>query len=211
MGCLKRIISLVLLLAVIALVYVNRDKFSRLLHRDAQTDSQTIGPSEELADAADVKLHQLEAGEAERIVLNEDELQSLLQFKYRELLPAFVESPHVTLRGNKIEVRARMPVDRIPRVSGLGEAADFLPDTTDVSVTGQLLPLSKGRAALAVDRVRASGIPLPQRLVPGALTKMGRKDEPGLPKDALGLPLPPGTQSAYVRGDSLVLIGNGKN
>jgi hypothetical protein len=209
MGCLKRIIGLVLLVVVVGLVYLNRDKLRQLVQRDGDSDSEYVGPSAELAESADAKLQQLKAGQVERIVLNEDELQSLLQYKYRQLLPTFVDSPRISLRDGKIEVRGRLPIDRLPRVKGLGDAADFLPDTTDVSVTGQLLPLGNARTALAVDRVRASGIPLPQRLVADALTRMGRKDEPGLPKDALGLRLPLGAQSAYVRGDSLVLIGNG--
>jgi hypothetical protein len=101
-------------------------------------------------------------------------------------------------------------VERLPQLSELGEAAAFLPDTTEVGVTGQLLPLRAGRVALAVDQVRAARIPLPKRLVPGALRKLGRKAEPGLPADALALPLPPGVDAAYVRGDSLVFLKNGR-
>jgi hypothetical protein len=47
--------------------------------------------------------------------------------------------------------------------------------------------------------------------VPGALRRLGRKDEAGLPADALSLPLPPGADAAYVRGDSLVFLKNGRS
>jgi hypothetical protein len=167
-------------------------------------------PSPELADAATSKLQQLKNGETRSVALTEVELQSLLLYKYRQLLPAFVDSPRVKIENGKIEVQARVPVERLPQLSELGEAAAFLPDTTEVGVTGTILPLRSGRIALAVDQVRAARIPLPKRLVPGALRRLGRKDEAGLPPDALALPLPPGADAAYVRGDSLVFLNNGR-
>jgi hypothetical protein len=84
--------------------------------------------------------------------------------------------------------------------------AALLPDTTEVTVRGQLLPLDGGRVAFAIDEVTAAHIPLPRRIVPAALERLGRRDEPGLPRDALALPLPPGAAGAYVRADSLVLL-----
>ena len=48
---------------------------------------------------------------------------------------------------------------------------------------------------------------LPCRMVGAVLSRLGRRDEAGLPADALALPLPAGATNAYVRGDSLVLVG----
>jgi hypothetical protein len=59
--------------------------------------------------------------------------------------------------------------------------------------------------------VSAQRFPLPARLVPGALERLGRTDEPGLPPDAIALPLPPGVAAAYVRRDSLVLLALPRN
>lgn len=207
MGCLKSIVGLVVLVVLAGVLFLNRDRvraaIDDLRGRDAVV--ATV-PSRELADAADAKIRALKDGEQEQVALSELELQSLLQHKYRNLLPAFVDSPTVELNGDKIEVRARVPVDRLPQLNELGEAAAFLPDTTEVGVTGSLLPLRAGRVALAVDQVRAARIPLPARLIPGALRKLGRKDETGLPADAMAVPLPPGANAAYVRGDSLFFI-----
>ena len=102
---------------------------------------------------------------------------------------------------------ARVPVDRLPSISEIGDAAAFLPDTAEVALTGRLLPLDEGRVALSIQEVKAARIPLPQRLVPRALQRLGRRDEPGLPRNALALPLPKGASSAYLDSDSLVLIG----
>ncbi len=159
-----------------------------------------------LAESADAKLRYLKSGQATSIALHANELQSLLQYRFLQLLPAFVDSLQIDLAEDRIHVRARVPVERLPTISDLGEAASFLPDTAEIGLTGTLLPLDSGRVALAIDEVRAARIPLPQRLVPRALQRLGRRDEPGLPPAALALPLPPGAAAAYVRGDSLVLL-----
>jgi hypothetical protein len=212
MGCLKSIVGLVLALVVAGFLFLNRDRIESAWQdlRGGKQETE-LEPSAELAQTAADKLAQLKSGDSQAVALSQLEIQSLLQYKYRQLLPAFVDSPRVELNEGKIVVQARVPVERLPQLSELGEAAAFLPDTTEVGVTGQVLPLRTGRVALAVDQVRAARIPLPKRLVPGALRKLGRKDEPGLPADALALPLPPGADAAYVRGDSLVFLKNGRS
>jgi hypothetical protein len=211
MGCLKSLVGLVLIAVLAVMLFLNRDRITGAW-RDMRGGKEAAqsAPSAELAELAANKLADLKSGEATAVALSETELQSLLQFKYRQLLPGFVDSPRVELENGKIIVHARVPVERLPQLNELGEAAAFLPDTTELGVTGQILPLSRGRIALAVDQVRAARIPLPRRLVPGALRKLGRKDEPGLPEDALGIRLPPGADAAYVRGDSLVFLNNGR-
>lgn len=212
MGCLIRSILVIALLFVAGVfAFLNRERLGNAWHtfRGERAEAVALGASPELAQRAETKLAALRSGEQRQISLSQDELQSLLRYKYRELLPAFVDSPEINLKGERIEVKARVPVERLPQIGELGEAAAFLPDTTEVSVTGQLLPMSGRRAALAVDQVKAARIPLPRRLIAGALKKLGRKDEPGLPKDALAVPLPPGADGAYVRGDSLVFLKTG--
>jgi hypothetical protein len=205
MGCLKLLFTLLVVAGIATLSYLNRDRIATLWRGD-QPDIEVASP--ELARVASEKLADLEAGKKRMIALTEVELQSLLLYKYRALLPAFVDSPRVELNGDKIVVKGRVPLDRLPQFDELGSAAEFLPDTTELGVTGALLPLRVGRIALAVDQVRAARIPLPQRVIPAALRKLGRKDEPGLPSDALALPLPPGADAAYVRGDSLIFLAN---
>ena len=160
----------------------------------------------ELADHAQVKLDAVRAGEQRQASFTSRELQSLLQFRYRQVLPAFVDSPRVSLEDGQVRLRVRVPVERLPRVEELGEVASMLPDTTDLEIRGQLLPSDDGKVAFAVDQVSAHRIPLPKRLVPSALEMLGRTDQPGLPADAILVPLPKGTRTAYVRGDSLVLL-----
>jgi len=200
---LKRLFTLALVAGLVAAGWLYRDRIAAAL---GMSGAGPVEPSPELADAAQRKLERLASGEDARVGLAQEEVQSLLLFRYAGLLPAFVDSPRVQIQGDRIRVRARVPVSELPRINELGEAAAILPDTTDIEIRGQLLPLDGGRVALAVDDVSASGIRVPMRLVPGALKRIGRVDEPGLPPDALALPLPPGATSAYIRGDSLFFV-----
>jgi hypothetical protein len=209
MGCLKSLVGLVIVAVLAVVLFLKRDVVQdawRSIRGGAE--AAEIGASPELADEAAGKLDGLRNGRERTVALTEQELQSLLLYKYRQLLPAFVDSPRVELEEGKIIVHGRVPVERLPQLSELGEAAAFLPDTTELTVVGQLLPLRAGRIALGVDQVRAARIPLPRRLIGGALRKLGRQDEPGLPPDALAVPLPPGVDAAYVRGDSLVFLNH---
>lgn len=203
----RKLVLLVLLVALGGIAWLNRDRIGAALGASrAAEENVEGGPSEALAERADLKLEDLQQGREPRVALSGDELQSLLRYRFPQLLPPFVDSPRVELRGDRIRVSARIPVESMPNLNELGEAAAFLPDTTEVGLTGSILPLDSGRIALAIDDVSAARIPLPDRLIPGALRRLGRKDEPGLPRDALAVPLPPGAAAAYVRGDSLYLL-----
>lgn len=206
-GCLRRVLGLVLLLAIIAGAWLFRDRLRTAWEDLRGGDREQAEASPELATAAERKLDALRDGSTGRTALSAAELESLLLFRYRDILPVFLDSPAVELRGDRLRLRARVPVDKLPHVEGFAEAASFLPDTTELTVGGSMLPLDTGRVAFAVDEVSAARFPLPTRFVPGALERLGRRDEPGLPPDAMALSLPPGVAAAYVRRDSLVLLG----
>jgi hypothetical protein len=210
---------LLVLAALAGVVWVYRDElrpvWDAAVSRWQQTRAQPGDAAQaddkataELAERAQVKLDAVRTGEQRQASFTSDELQSLLQFRYRQVLPAFIDSPRVTLEGDQVRLRMRVPVDRLPSVEDLGEVASMLPDTTDLDVQGKLLPSDDGRVAFAVDKVSAHRIPLPKRLVPSALEMLGRTDQPGLPADAILVPLPKGARTAYVRGDSLVLLAD---
>jgi hypothetical protein len=205
-GCLRRVVTLIVLVAVVGAVWLFRDRLRVAWHDIRGIHESELVATPELAEAAERKLQALAGGETDAVALSAIELQSLIEYRYRGVLPGFLGTPAVEIRDDRVLLRARVPVDKLPNVEGLGEAAAFLPDTTELAVTGRLLSLGPGRAAFAIEDVSAQRFPLPRRLVPGALERLGRNDEPGLPRDAMAVPLPPGTATAYIRGDSLVLL-----
>jgi hypothetical protein len=209
-GCLRRLIGLAVFVALIVGAYLYRDRLMLLWHEarerfGASTASAPVA-SEALADAAQQKLESLSAGVNDRVSFSGIELQSLLEYRYRQLLPGFVDSPRVEIDEDRVRLRMRIPVDRIPESPEFDDVAPFLPDTADLSVRGQLIPAADGTIAFAVDELSAQRIPLPARMVPGALTMLGRQDAPGLPRDAIAIALPRGVRAAYLRADSLILL-----
>lgn len=199
------------MLVILAAAFLYRDRLVATWHDLRGTRQDEVTASPELARVAEDKLDALRAGTTPHAALSAVELESLLAYRYQGAIPGFLGSPTVELQGERVRLRARVPVDKLPRVDGIGEAAAFLPDTTELTVAGRLLPLGPGRVAFAIDDVSAQRFPLPRRLVPRALERLGRRDEPGLPPEAMALPLPPGIAAAYIRSDSLVLLAQPAN
>lgn len=206
MGCFRRATGLVLVLLVLAAGWWFRNDLAEAWHSFRQETSPAV-PSEQLADSADAKLEGLASGQTARVALSTVELQSLLEYRYQDIFPSFVQEPRVTIEEGRLRLEARVPTDALGSLPGAEQARALLPDTADVIVVTELLPLDEGRAALAVDEVTAARIPVPARIVPPLLARIGRVAEAGLPEDAVALRLPPGARTAYVRGDSLVLLG----
>jgi hypothetical protein len=205
-GCLRRVLGLVVVGVVLGVAWTERDRLREQWDALGFGGPEEEAASPELAERAEARLQELEDGGRTSVGLGQAEVQSLLLYRHAGLLPVFVDSPTVELDGDRMRVRARVPAARLPSVGELGEAAAFLPDTTDVELVGTLLPLGDGRAALAVDQVSVARIPLPARLVPAVLRRLGRADEPGLPADGMAVPLPPGARSAYIRRDTLFFL-----
>jgi hypothetical protein len=205
-GCLRRVVALLVLLLLLAGAWLYRDRLRTAWNEWRGTDQEVLVPSAELAAGAERKLESLRDGSAASVSLSGIELESLILHRYRGVLPAFLDSPQVRLDGDRLRLRARVPIDNLPHVEGLGDVAAFLPDTTELAITGTLLPLDSGRVGFGIDNVSAARVPLPDRFVAGALARLGRRDEAGLPADAIAVSLPPGAATAYVRGDSLVLL-----
>ena len=205
-GCFRRVLGLLMLLLLLAGAWIFRDTLRTAWSDWRGSGEEVEQPSAELAQGAQRKLAALGDGSVSSVSLSGVELESLLLHSYQGVLPAFLDSTQVELEGDRLRLRARVPIDKLPRVDGLSDAAAFLPDTTDLTVTGTLLPLGSGRVGFGVDDVSAARVPLPDRFIAGALTRMGRRDEAGLPADAIAVRLPRGAATAYIRRDSLVLL-----
>ncbi len=211
-GCLRRVVSLVVLAALVFLVWYYRATILDKWHRIRGEPPAAAESPVDAERSAQAKYTALASGRPPaRVALSEDELQALVRTRFSGMLPRWVDSARIQLEGDKVRLSGRVPVDHLPDIKSLGEVGGLLPDTTEVAVKGQVIPLGQGRVALAVDQVTAAHVPLPRRLIPQILggLKKGRPAEATTPPDALVLPLPRTISSAYVRGDSLVLLTSG--
>ncbi len=209
-GCARRIVSLIVIVALAVAAWHYRGDLKALWQRfrGPGTVGAVTSP-EEAARTARAKLDALMSSHPPaRTALSQDELQALVHRLITPDMPRWVDSTRVELEGNQFRVSGRVPADRIPQVKELGEVAGLLPDTPEVAVKGQLLPLPGGGVALAVDQVTAAHIPVPHRLIPAVVRGLKRPGDTS-PPDQLRLPLPRSVSSAYVRNDSLILLSAG--
>lgn len=165
------------------------------------------GTTPALAEEARQKIEAFRADpDGPRIALGAPELASLLRYSAPGVLPEGVTPPGIEFRSDQVRLWGRVAVDAFPPVPEVERLVGVLPDTVPVEVTASILPYEPGGAALRVERIRLSGIPLPRALTPRLLGLLGRRDRPGLPPDAMDVPLPAGVTSAYILSDSLVLV-----
>lgn len=207
-GCLRRLVVLAVMVASLALGWHHRDRLLAAWHdfrTETATDADT--PSPELADAAERKLASLAAANGpERVALRQVEIQSLVDHRLSNLLPASVRAPRVRLGEGRVRLAGRVPTRQFAGAAAAEEILAFLPDTTELSAAGQLVPLRRERVALEVLEMSAARIPLPERMVPQVLASLGLPVGPPLSPNMVALPLPPGAETAYISGDSLVLL-----
>jgi hypothetical protein len=205
-SCLARVLVLVLLVGSAAAVWWwNPDLVDRL--RGMAEPERGPVPSPDVATATVSRYEAfLRAGSGSELRLGGAELTSLVRYAFMDVLPPAVQDPAVELRDGRVHLSGRVALSTLPEIPALREVMGLLPDTVRLELRGTLTPFGDSRAAFHVDRLEASRVPIPSRYIPEILLAMGRGSVPGLPEDALVVPLPPGLGTAFVLRDSLVLV-----
>jgi hypothetical protein len=191
--------AVVVLLVVGVLAWAFRDQLLRLARPVEYTE---VSP--EAAAAAEAKLERLRS-DGDTVGLSEVELASLLRYRIAEQYPELLQNPSAAMAGDTLRIGGRIPTERLPELRELEPVRAFLPDTTRIDIGGRLSSREPGRAVIEIDEVAIAGIPIPQRYYASVLQRLGRRDEPGLPENALAFPLPAGVGSARVEQGILVL------
>ncbi|NJD19995.1 MAG: hypothetical protein FIA95_12035 [Gemmatimonadetes bacterium] len=169
-------------------------------------EARAPAPSPEIAEATLDRFDRFRRGEGQgRLALDGIEISSVLRYSLPGLVPAGITDPTVELREGRVRLGARVAMEAFPRLPRLQEVMGLLPDTVQLGMEGALVPLDPSFLALLIDRVDASGIPIPKRLVADVLAGLGRGGPASLPPDALAVPLPDGVGAVFVQRDSLIL------
>jgi hypothetical protein len=164
--------------------------------------------SPELAEATLDRVEGLRGADGGHLALGDAELSSVVRYAMPGILPPGVDDPHVEIDDGVVSLAARVAIAAFPDLPTLGEVIGMLPDTVPVRVEGRLQRYGKESMAFFVSQVEAARIPLPDRLIPQVLGALGRQERPGLPANALHIPMPGGLDSVYVAQDSLVLVAD---
>jgi hypothetical protein len=196
------IIALILLfLGAAVVVAFGRSYFTRSAAAGA---TPPVAVSQDVATSAEQKLEMLQR-EGVEVRLNEAELTSLFHFRSEVVGAGLAEGMEVRLRDSTVQLAGRVPADRLPNVPELETLWMILPDTVPILVAGSVQSTDGGLVALQISALEVLGMPIPSRLHPRILDRLGRRDHPGLPASALALPLPAGISRVRVENGELVL------
>lgn len=164
-------------------------------------------PSAEIADATLDRFERFRGGKSgDRLALSGTELSSVVRYSLPGIVPPGVSDPSIELSAGRVHLKARVAVAAFPKLPHLDQIVGMLPDTVLLEIEGALVPNDQAFMALLVDKVTASHIPIPKRMVGDVLRGLGRQAPQSLPRDALSVPIPDGVESVYVQRDSLILV-----
>jgi len=168
-------------------------------------DSGGPVPSQALADSVLEEVQDFRREGQGQLALGGREVTSVLRYSLPGLIPVGISDPEVRFGDGRVHLAARVVLRDFPDLPDLGPILGILPDTLDVVLHASLVPFGEEESALLIHDLEASRIPIPRRLIPEILRAVGRVDRPGLPPEALAVPLPSGLASAYILTDSLIL------
>ncbi|MFL5537938.1 MAG: hypothetical protein ACJ8J0_03055 [Longimicrobiaceae bacterium] len=201
MGLFRNLLALVGVAALGFGVWTYRDKIPWRWNKSAAAPAEV---SEAAAQSAEQKLERMRTS-GDTVHLTGTEFTSYLRYRFHDQLASQLDQPTVAFSGDTLMLQGRLPTERLPDTRELRAVREFLPDTAEVRLRGNLRTLSPGRAALRIGSVSFAKVPVPHDVYPDALKRLGRADEPGLGADEYPFRLPPGVSSARVEGGELVL------
>ncbi len=161
-------------------------------------------PSPELALRAERKIEELIQGGGENETrFSEAELQSYVQYRLVERLPAGVTDPAVDLRDSTIAIRAGLDLTRLEAGgTAVENLRRMIGDST--VVTGELLPrvAGPGQGRVEVLSLQAGIFPVPPLLIGTALQGIGLPTE----GRTVLLDVPEDVVSVRVENEELILV-----
>lgn len=196
----RRLLPALLFAAVLLVLAIVAIRLGLLTAPAGTATTLTVSP--QAAAEAEVKLSRLEP-DGEEVRLSEIELTSLFRYRPEVWNLGIVTEPEVRLLGDTVEVSGGVVLDQISAPQ-LDRFRGFLPDTALVQLRGTVRAVG-GASVLDIASVELEGMPIPARLHPQILDRLGRDPADTLPPSSVPLPLPAGIGSARVEGGVLIL------
>ncbi len=203
MRCLGRLISLIVLLLLLAAGWLYRDELSRWIRGriDPISTQRRIGhPSQKSLASAVEKVRLLEREKPDSILLNADEMASLVAAGSSFLSGASLDSVSVELGDRTVRMRGLIDGTRIP--SGWRKVIPLdLNGPQEVVMGGTISPVRPGVAEWDLDRVMLRGVPVPSSLIARAVGSASGAGSDG----RLEITLPRGIQGFRVRPEGVTV------
>ena len=208
-GCLvwplRLALALLLLLALMGGWLYRRELAGmwRFWRGGAPTETPVTGraTARGLASASN-KIDSLNGWHADSIILDAEELASIIEAGLGGAAAKYLDSVSVTLGTDHATVQASLATEAIP-AQAFGPFKGFVRPRERVSVGGKMTVLGKETGALRVDEVKLRGLPFPSALVGRFMSTSLDANEDG----TVRFKLPEGIRDLKVRPSGVVLYG----
>jgi len=125
------------------------------------------------------------------VTLTGDEAVSYLVSRFVERIPPSAERVQAAVVGDRLEVRADVPLGDLGSIEGLGPLRQLVGSRGEVHVSGTLEMLRPGLAQYRVDRMRVGNFSVPRAATPILLREIWRGERPeGLSSNGLAIEVP---------------------
>lgn len=212
-GCLGRLGCLALILIIGVAAWFSRSTWMPAVGLEAPRAESTS----EVAEASFTPVSESAAERGRRAVaslssqrgyvtLDGAEAASYLASRFVERIPPSAERVEAAVVGNRLELRAEVPLDGLGSAESLGPLRQMLGGREDVHVTGTLRMLRPGLAEYRVQRMRVRDFNVPSAAIPLLLREVWRGERPeGLSADGLGVGMPDDVGEVRIENGKVII------
>lgn len=200
MGCLARLGCLVLLLCAAAAAWLTKDRWLTRVtgRRVAPAHVAASSPaweslSQDGSDRTATALQRLSQPRGPVFAtLSGADVASYVFLTLSTELPPSTDSLMATVNGDKIALRAIVPLNELSGAGSFGPLARLFGDRAPVQLTGTLKVIRSGLGEFEIQDVTIRTLALPRSMIPQLLTQLSHVPRPaGVDPDALPLAIPP--------------------
>lgn len=203
---LLRFLALLLLVALGAVAWIYRREIRRAVHEWTRETPGSVAmgrPDAARLRAVRRRIDSLGVRGRDSVVLQAEEIASVIALLGEQAVPGAVDSLTVRLGRDDIEVSGVLDLRRVP---GGGPDLPGLRDRERFTAAGPLLLRRAGRAEWQVERARVRGLPVPLRALDGLFRRIS--GTPGT--RSVPFPVPATVTGLRVTGAGVTLYGTGE-
>ena len=180
LGCLRRVGCLVVLVALVAVGWLTRDRWMPVVFGDRGSRAAIWTPiTTQGGKQASTSLESLGRKSGPVFVnLTAAQLAGLLLSGIVGPLPPSVQGAEAAVVGDQVHVRATVALDDIKGLDVVGPLVDFVNKRERFELGGTLEILSPGVAQLRVESAQIGELPIPKAAIPKLLDRMVRGGRP---------------------------------
>jgi hypothetical protein len=216
-GCLRRVGCLAIVIVAVAAAYLYRDRWLGFVGRAPAGDARSAaGASDEgtwmsLTSEGATRARTAVQSLGRRsgpvfVTLEAADVASYIFSELGQQLPAFADSVQATARGDRLYLRASVPVKELGGQKALGPVGAFLGDREPLELGGTFDVVRPGLAQFRVREIKLRELALPTPLIPRIIREIRRGTVPeGVGPDALPLEIPPHIGDVRVSRGRVVL------